>query len=51
VNPESEDSLVRLTELTSAGEDAAAVDPDREVESVAVFEREGLGGELGRTIE
>jgi hypothetical protein len=51
VDPVAEDSLVGPSELPGAGEDAAAVDEDRQVEGVAVLEGEGLAGELRRAVE
>ena len=51
VDPIGKDALVRPAELAGAGEDAAAVDEHREIEGLAVFECERLGGELGRAVE
>src|SRR5262249_8935104 len=51
VDPEREDPLVRPPELPGAGEDAAAIDPDREPERLAVLEREDLGRALRAAVE
>jgi hypothetical protein len=51
VEPVGEDALVGAAELAGAGEDAAAVDEDGEVEGLAVFEGEGFAGEFGGAVE
>ena len=51
VDPVAEDALVRPAELAGAREDAAAVDEDRQVEGVAVFQGQRLARELGRSVE
>ncbi len=51
VDPVGEDALVGAAELPRAREHAAAVDEHREAEHPAVFERQRLGGELGRAVE
>ena len=51
VEPEAEDSLFGVSELSSAGEDAATVDPDGEAEGVGIFEGECFGGKFGCAVE
>ena len=51
VDPKGEDALVCFTELSRAGEDAAAIDPDGEAVGVAVFQREPLGAEFRAAVE
>src|SRR5437762_207943 len=51
VGPVGEDALVGAAELAGAGQHATAVDEHRKAERLAVFQRHGLGGELGRAIE
>ena len=51
VQPEGENTLRCSTELSDAGEHAAACNPNREIEGGAVFERHNLKGELGGAIE
>ena len=43
MNPKGENTLVGLAKLTRPGKDAAAIDPNRESEGVAVFQRQRLG--------
>lgn len=42
MDPERKDPLIGLSELPSAGHDAAAIDPDGEVEGLSIFERQGF---------
>ena len=51
VEPVGENTLVGAPELTGTGKNTAAVDENRQVECLAVFERESFGRELGRAIE
>ena len=51
VEPIGEDALSGRTELSRAGQHAAAVDPYRKVESHAVFERQHFRGQLGRAVK
>jgi len=51
VDPVREDALVGRAELAGAGQDSAAVDPNREAEGCAPLQRQGLGGQLGAAIE
>jgi len=51
MDPEAEDALVGLPELTRSGEDTAAVDPHGEVECHAILESEKLGALLGTPIK
>src|SRR5438067_8282968 len=51
VDPEGEDALLGVPELPGAGEHAAAIDPDWELERLAVLEREDFRGELRGAVE
>src|SRR5688572_1278567 len=51
VYPEAENSLFRVSELSGAGHDAAAINPHRKSERMTVLERKELGGELGAAVE
>ena len=44
VDPISEYALIGRAELAGAGHDAAAIDPDGEIEGQAVFQGHGFGG-------
>jgi len=46
VDPIAEDSLIGPTKLTSAGQDSAAIDPNRKVKTCAVLESEAFRSEL-----
>lgn len=51
IEPIGENALVGATELAGTGKYAAAVNEDRQVERLAVFERKGLGGEFCCAVE
>jgi hypothetical protein len=51
VYPIRKNALIGASELTGAGEYAATVDEDRELEGFTVFQREGFGREFGRSVE
>src|SRR5713226_608959 len=51
IEPVRENSLIRSAKLPRARQHAAAVDPDWKPKCLTVFERNGLGGELGAAIE
>src|SRR5205085_8509899 len=51
VDPEREDSLRGMPELTSPCEHAATVDPDGEPKRLAIFQSEAFGGELRTSIK
>ena len=51
IDPERENSLVGAAELPGPSQDAAAIDPDWELERLAVLEREDFRGELRGAVE
>src|ERR1044072_4694085 len=51
VDPEGKDSLVDATKLARAGEHAASIYPDRELEGFAVLQRDPFRGELRASVE
>src|SRR5437868_3223781 len=51
IDPIRKDPLFAMAKLTSAGEDAAAIDPDWKIESLAVFECDRFGRELGCAVK
>src|SRR2546423_1916551 len=51
VDPEGEDTLLGVPELPGAGEHAAAIDPDWELERFAVLKRENFRSELRGAVE
>src|ERR1700754_4544511 len=51
VQPEGKDALFSGAKLAGSGEDAAAVDPDRKPECVAVFQSQGFRSKLGCSIQ
>ena len=51
MDPIAEDTLIRFAELTRAGHHSATIDPHREAESRAVFERDLFAGQLAHSVE
>ena len=50
VNPKTEDTLIRTTELPSSGEHAATIDPDRKIKGLPILERRNSRSQLGAAI-
>ena len=51
VDPKGKDPLVGPAKLARAGEHAAPIDPDREFERFAIFQREAFRGQLRASVE
>src|SRR4029079_7301532 len=51
LDPEREDALIGAAELARAGEHTKTVDPDGQLKSGAVLERQHLGAQLRRAVE
>jgi hypothetical protein len=51
INPKRKDPLVAASELACARQQPATIDPDGELEGLAIFERDGFRRELRRPVE
>src|SRR5580704_8803667 len=51
MDPIRKDALIGSSELPRPGQHATAIDPYRKAESVAIFERQSFGRELGVAVE
>ena len=51
IDPVRKNPLIGRSELAGARQHAAAIDPDRKVERFAIFQRDGLAGQLGAAVK